>query len=1322
MRFEVLGPLRVWTDDGRPVNVPEAKVRLLLADLLVHAGTPVSVDRLADDLWGGPGEAVPGNPGNTLQTKVSQLRRVFEQAEPGVGRGLVAYLPAGYQLRVADEAVDAGRFAALLGRARGTGDARARVALLTDALALWRGPAFAEFQDPGFARAAAARLEEQRLSAVEERAELRLGLGEHHLVADELADVVAAHPLRERLRAAHVTALYRAGRQADALASYEDLRERLADELGLDPGAELAALRQAILQQDVSLAPVAAPSTAEPSPTVGNLPAARGPLIGREADVERAAALLAEHRLVTLTGPGGVGKTRLALATAVRVADRFPDGTWLVELAAVRGGVAEAVAAALGVREEGGAVAAAAVDEGATGEGAAGGFTGPGERLDVAVTARAGGGVVGAGPGAVNEEAAGGSTGSEARLDVAGAADVDGGVAGAAIGTVEGHGQGASARSDVNGSRGTGFVGERVPVDPVAVRLAAVLRSRRLLLVLDNCEHVVDEAAALADRLLRHGADLRVLATSREPLALDGEAVSPVAPLAEAEAVRLFVARAEAAAPGFAPDAGERELVAGLCRRLDHLPLALELAAARVRVLGVRGLADRLDDRFRLLAAGRRDAPARQRTLRAVIDWSWEPLNGPERAVLRRLAVFANGATLEAVEAVCRASDEPAVDVLDVVARLVDRSLVTVVEGDAGVRYRLLESVAAYGLERLAEAGESDEVRDRHMAYAVTLAERADAHLYGHDQRTWLRTLDAEAADLRAALDRAVTRGAADEALRLVAAQSWYWLLRGRLTEARRALRLALAVPGGPTQAYADARARLAAFALFAGERELADEAVVDDGGGRWAGSTAASGLAHADRAAGGPVMPAQGEAGSRSAVADVRVAGERRPEDDAVTVSGDGWRDGTTAGGRGPEHLSAASRAGAEGGPGVPSEDRAETTWSPTDRGGLAHGGGATGGPVVPASRDGSGALPALGAGATARGTAGPAGGADVVEPAFASEVGDAATTPGDRAAWLLAFARSGFGSAAEVGGELARLIAAFEASGDRWGRAAALVTRATQAMYRGDLVGLRRDAADSAALFDALGDRWGRVRAGELLGVLAEIGGDYAEAARLLRAGLRGAEELDLPTDAAFHLGRLGRIALLTGDLAGADVFHERARAMAVEQSHETARQFAELGLALAARRRGDLEAAERWLLPWLAWNRRLEVAAGEALVLAELGFVAEQRRDLAAAEARHREGLAAARRTGDPRALALALEGLAGAAAAAGDGVRAAPLLGAAAALRESAGTPLPPAERVDVDRATAAARAVLGADGFAAYEAKGRRGAEAGPLSVIDVFLS
>lgn len=727
MHFRVLAPLDVRSADGRPAPVPETKVRALLAALLAHHGRPVSTARLVAHLWG---PRPPARPTASLQSKVSQLRRALDTAEPGA-RKLVTATPPGYRLDIAADALDAGRFTALTARAHAAATARERAELLGEALELWRGPAFAGFADSDLVRPVAESLEEQRLTALEERAAARLELGEHAPLTAELAGLVARHPLRERLRALQLTALYRSGRQSEALAAYGEIRALLADELGVDPGPELTTAHRAILRQEpwqppgesarhdggASRTDDRASASLNSAPPPGprprtNLPTPLTALLGRQDAVHRIEALLSDTRLVTLTGPGGVGKTRLALETAGRLADSFPDGVWLVELAALSrpddparsagstctaAEVAEAVLAVLGIRE-------------------------------------------------------GASTG------------------------------------------------------PVAERLVGAVRGKRLLLVLDNCEHLVDAVAAVTAELLAAAPDLRALVTSQESLGLTGETLWPVPPLEAAGAVELFTARASAADPGFVLDADATAAVAEICRRLDGIPLALELAATRVRALGVRELSARLDDRFRLLVSGRRGVPARQQTLRAMIDWSWELLPAAERAVLRRLAVHADGCTLEAAETVCAGDGVHRDEVLDLLARLVDRSLVAVAPTPYGPRYRLLETVAAYCLERLREAGELTAVRHNHHRHYTELAERAAPLLYGPDQRAWLERLDQETANLRDALDGSVREGAADRALRLVNALAWYWFLRGRLAEAGRSLTAALAAYAARQETAADAR------------------------------------------------------------------------------------------------------------------------------------------------------------------------------------------------------------------------------------------------------------------------------------------------------------------------------------------------------------------------------------------------------------------------------------------------------------------------------------------------------------------------------------
>ncbi len=694
----MLGPLEVRTGAGPPVPVGGALLRTLLILLALEPGQVVPTSRLVDGLWE---ERVPSGAGNALQALVSRLRRAVPEL-------VVTARPAGYQLDLDPGDTDIGRFERLAaaGHARLRDDPAAAAAILTEALALWRGPALADVADAGFARAPIARLDELRLTALQDRIDADLLLGPPASLIAELEGLVAAHPLREPLVARLMRALSGAGRPGAALAAYEQARARLADQLGADPSAELAALHLEILRADGAAEPAQASRGS-------NLRAELTSFVGRDRELVEVGRLLRDHRLTTLTGPGGAGKTRLAVEAAGAQVGTAPDGVWLVELAPVSdpGEVAPAVLAALGLREQ-------ALVRGAR-----------------AVPA------------------------PEAAMP---------------------------------------------PVD----RLVAALATKQALLVLDNCEHLVATAADLAYRLLGACPRIRVLATSREPLNITGETLYPVGSLALPPeggspqtlrgyaSVQLLVQRARAVRPGFAVDAGNADAVARVCRALDGMPLAIELAAARLRTLSPEQLAARLDDRFRLLTGGSRTALPRHQTLRAVVDWSWDLLDDAERALWRRFSAFAGGATLEAVEAVCAGGPVAADAVLDLLAALVDKSLLAVRHGPDGPRYRMLEIIKAYGQERLGEAGEADAVRVAHGAYFQRFAEEAAQPLLRGEQLPWLARLADDQDNLNMAVRNAIEAGDADTALALVGALGWYWFLRGYKKEGTDLIGAALAVPG----------------------------------------------------------------------------------------------------------------------------------------------------------------------------------------------------------------------------------------------------------------------------------------------------------------------------------------------------------------------------------------------------------------------------------------------------------------------------------------------------------------------------------------------
>lgn len=635
--FTILGPMEARTAEGEPLELGGARLRTVLGLLLEDVGKVVSTERLIDEVYG---DEPPASAANALQSQISRLRRRL-----GV---TIESLPHGYRLDLDPDAVDAHRFERLARAGRealGHGDHRQAAALLREALGLWRGPAQTQ---------AAVRLEELRLAALEDLAEAQLALGESDSLVPELRELVEAHPLRERPSGLLMRALHAGGRRAEALTVYEQTRTTLADELGTDPSGELARLHQELLRSD------GAPGGITPR----GVPAQFTSFVGRDQELHRIRELVASARLVTLIGPGGVGKTRLAVEAASREA---ADDVCFVELAPLDDGgqIHAAVLTALGLR-----------------------------------------------PGA-------------------------------------------------DGGRG--------PEE----RLVTALAERRLLLVLDNCEHVVEDTARLARRLLGACPGVRILCTGREALGLTGEALCPLSPLERPSAVQLFTDRAAAVSPGFALDSARAGTVEWICTALDGLPLALELAAARLRTLSVQDIAARLDDRFKLLSRGDRTADPRHRTLRSVVEWSWDLLDADERALARRLTVFAGGATLAAAEAVCELPDTE--QLLD---SLVGKSLAEMREG----RVTMFETVRAFCAERLAESGEQDGFRRAHAAYFLDLAQRAEPCLRRTEQVEWLTVLGAEQGNLEAALRWSVSADP-EIALRLVAELTWYWWLRGLTVE-----------------------------------------------------------------------------------------------------------------------------------------------------------------------------------------------------------------------------------------------------------------------------------------------------------------------------------------------------------------------------------------------------------------------------------------------------------------------------------------------------------------------------------------------------------
>lgn len=701
MRFGILGPLQVQADDGEVLATGSPKQRTLLAILLLADGRPVPVERLTEELWG---DRPPATASAALQVHLSGLRKTL-------GDRLVRSA-GGYAVGVDAGELDAAEFARLTGQAGQ--DHTETAARLGTALALWRGEPLSGVADTPAIQAARVRLAEQRLAALEDRIEAELSAGRHSAVISELAELTTAHPLRERLAGQLMVALHRSSRTADAEAAYGRFVTACREELGTGPSDRLRALAEGIRRGD--------PTLDAPGPPALPVPASR--FVGRRRELDWIEDLLGSSRLLTLTGPGGTGKTRLALQIARDLGTtHYPDGIHFVELA--------------------------------------------GSADEAAVTGRLA----------------------------------------AAVGARE------------------------LPGEPLAATIADRLRSKRALVVLDNCEHVVDAVAVLVDELLRTCPAVRLLATSREPIAVTGETVVPVGglelPPADAsyevalrsEAVRLLAARGAATRPDFTIGPSTVAAAVAICRRLDGLPLAIELAAARLRMLSLPELERRLDNRLELLSTPSRSAPPRHRTLRATLEWSHDLLDKPERALFAGLAVFTGGCTLAAAEAVGADPDDEGPPVLDLLGRLVHRSLLVADLDGPVTRYRMLETIHEYAAERLAGSAEAERVAELHGQWYQDLVENAP-QFGGDDHDYWLTTITSELDNLRAAMTHALaTEGQAERALAIATRTWWFWWTTGQMTEGSNWLARALAAAdSGASALRGDALRVAAALARNSGD------------------------------------------------------------------------------------------------------------------------------------------------------------------------------------------------------------------------------------------------------------------------------------------------------------------------------------------------------------------------------------------------------------------------------------------------------------------------------------------------------------------------
>ena len=657
--FRLLGHVEALLD-GRRLDIGHARQRCVLVALLVDVNDPVPADQLIDRVWA---DDLPHRARNALAAYMSRLRQVLDGADVRIvgERG-------SYMLMAESLSVDIHRFRKIASQARATADAAEAAALFDSALGLWRGEPFASLDTPWINDVRNA-FEAERVSVTLDRNDTALQAGRHADLLGELVLAAQAYPLDERLAGQLMLAQYRCGRQAGALETYRLMRDRLVEELGVDPSPTLREVHQRILDGDKG-APH--PKGPEPSPdrsAVIALPRRATSFVGRTQELSRLADALHQGPLLTLTGVGGVGKTRLGLEVAGRERERFPDGVWLCELAPLDDGAAvgHAVAAALRLQQRQG--------------------------LDIEAT------------------------------------------------------------------------------------VIEYLATRELLLILDNCEHLLDPSARLVDRIVQHCPGVTVLSTSREALGVEGEQIFAVPPLAAEEATELFADRARAGRPDFDLECEPVGAVAEICRQLDGLPLAIELAAARMRVMSSLDVARRLDT-LRLLSGGSRGAPPRQQSVTATIDWSYRLLAEPERSLFARLSVFAGGFDLDAAHGVCGEDGADQHDTLDLLTGLVDKSMVTMRSEAGRTRYGVLETLRAYGRERLCDNGVDDKYARRHTTYFAELAQRAAAGMHGPDEQGWVERMVPDYDNLRVAFEHAMTASDIDLALRLITSLSEFVHLR----------------------------------------------------------------------------------------------------------------------------------------------------------------------------------------------------------------------------------------------------------------------------------------------------------------------------------------------------------------------------------------------------------------------------------------------------------------------------------------------------------------------------------------------------------------